>query len=150
MKYLKLFEELTFSFDEKEGIYYFTDNKNNDYRVYFSGPLTQKELTSLRLSQKVTYELEFLTQHDDYTYMTHAGKPFSVSNFIFDNILKDFLEKNKKCERILIECLDGKRKSLYLRSLKRVLKDIDFFIEYVDYPQENDVVISKYVVKSNQ
>lgn len=150
MRYIKLFEELNIEFTEDKGVYYFTDNNQNNYRVYFSGPLSSKELSSLGLSYKITFELDFLTQHNDYTHMTSAGQPFSVSNLIFDNILKDFLKKNNKCERILIESLDSKRKSLYLRSLKKVLKDINFEIEYIDYPEENDIIISKAVIVSNQ
>lgn len=150
MRYLKLFEELLLSFTQEEGVYLFDDNKGNQYRVYFSGPLSSHELASLRLSNKTTFELEFLTQHDDYTFMTDAGNPFTISNFIFNDILKDFLEKNTSCQRILIECLDKKRKSLYLRSLEKVLKDINFEIEFVDYPQENDIVISRVAKSSSQ
>lgn len=143
MKYLKFFEASNYTFQEKKGVYYFSDSKGNDYRVYFSGPLTSKELSNLKLSPKITYELEFLTQHDDYTYMTKTGHPFSISNFIFDDILKDFIKKNKSCERILIESLDSKRKILYLRSLKRILEDINFEIEFINFPDENDIVIAK-------
>lgn len=150
MRYIKLFEELNIEFTEDKGVYYFTDSNQNSYRVYFSGPLSTKELSSLGLSYKTTFELEFLTQHNDYTHMTSAGQPFSVSNLIFDNILKDFLKKNNQCERLLIESLDSKRKSLYLRSIKKVLKDINFEIEYLDYPEENDIVISKAAIVSIQ
>lgn len=149
MKHLKLFEELQFDFVLKDDVYHFTDSENNQYRVYFS-PLSDRQVSNLKLSRKVTYELEFLSEENDYLAMTGANKAFSVSNFIFGDILKDFVERHPSCERIIISSLDYKRKNLYLRSLRRTLEVIDFEIEYEDFPEENDLVLCRTFVKPTE
>lgn len=143
MRYLKLFEELQLKFEKVNGVYYFKDTKGNEYRVYFIGPLTDSQLEDSHLTKKQTFDLEFITQDNDYTSLTGTGTPFSISNFIFGDILEDFVTSNPECERIVVSSLDRQRSALYLRSIKNSIHRINFEIEFLDYPVTNDIVLCR-------
>jgi hypothetical protein len=77
--------------------YQFNDMSGNDYQVQFHGPHNDFD----GVETGVTYDLDFFTQEKDYKKLTNAGVPFSVSNLIFDTILKDFI-KGKRIDTICI------------------------------------------------
>ena len=143
MKHLFLFlEYANYSFETEDNTYKFSDTKGNDYEVYFVGPLNREELQSLSIDTQYNkvYELEYLTQDKDYRTLTSSFEPFSISNFIFGEILQDFLSKNE-VDAILVHALDEKRMNLYFRTLSRRFKDWRIS---VNTPEEYDILITRY------
>ena len=93
MKRLKLFEEFAkYKFTKKSKTYQFDDLHGNDYKVVFTGPY---DYIDSDIKSGITYDLDFFTQEQDYKKLTNAGTPFSISNFIFIDILTDFINSNK-------------------------------------------------------
>jgi hypothetical protein len=131
MKYLKIFEEYSkYQFKKSSKTYEFDDFNGNIYKVVFHGP---HEDIDDDIQSGITYDLDFFTQEKDYKKLTNAGVQFTVSSFIFNDILTDFI-KNNKVDTISIfptEPNEGVKRfdkkqftkyELYLRSLKNNFK----------------------------
>ena len=154
MRNLMLFEEFNnYKFTRINNTEYrFTDTKENEYKIFFDGPYPDFE----RVETGVTYELEFVTNQNDYKILTNAGEPFSVSNFIFGDILKDFI-RNNVADTIVICPTDvyedvprssdksDSRYKLYLRSVHKSFDNKNWEVLSVNgKSSKNIVLINKY------
>lgn len=149
MRHLMLFEELL-SFNKINRFKYeFKDIKDNHYSVVFSGPF--KDAGEKSLETGITYELEFTANGLGYRSLTNSGNPFTVSNFIFDTILRDFLNLNR-VDTILMIPIDvdedvnrSKEKKfsrfkLYNRSLERIFSNTKWKIINMEYQEDGESV----------
>lgn len=150
MKHLLLFEELNYSFNKENKFKYeFKDSKGSHYKVGFSGPF--KDMGIKEAETGITYDMEFTADDMSYKSLTNAGEPFSVTNFIFDNILKDFINSNK-VDTISIIPIDVdddisryedkkfSRYKLYLRSINRIFNNTHWKVIKLEYEEDNELV----------
>jgi hypothetical protein len=150
MKHLLLFEELNYSFNKDNKFKYeFKDSKGSHYKVAFSGPF--KDIGMKGAETGITYDMEFTADDMSYKSLTNSGEPFSVTNFIFDNILKDFINSNK-VDTISIIPIDVdediprhenkkfSRYHLYLRSINRVFNNTHWKVIKLEYEEDNELV----------
>lgn len=157
MKHLLLFEELNYSFKKDKFKYEFLDSKGRHYKLYFSGPF--KDIGMSGSETGVTYDMEFTADDMSYKSLTNSGEPFSVTNFIFDNILKDFLNSNK-VDTISIIPIDTdedvlryedkrfSRYNLYLRSINRIFNNTHWKIIKLEYEEDNELVRNILLINS--
>ena len=154
MKYLYLFENFQDYKIEKinDFEYNFIDTVGNNYVVNLNGPFNYIFYEEREINTGVTYDLDFITQDKDYKKLTNAGQPFSISNIIFGDILKDFLNNNYadtinidsgEPEEDIVRYEDKimTRYHLYLRSLRRNFKDSDW--EVKDLSERKILLINK-------
>lgn len=150
MKHLLLFEELNYSFNKKNKFKYdFKDSKGCHYTVAFSGPF--KDIGIKESQSGITYDMEFTADDMSYKSLTNSGEPFSITNFIFDNILKDFLNSNKADTISIIpidvdddvsryETKKFSRYNLYLRSINRIFNNTHWKVIKLEYEEDNELV----------
>jgi hypothetical protein len=157
MIWVKLFDEFennknsTFNHrSENRGVYHFDDSFGNRYKVTFHGP--HDDLDDIKTG--ITYDLDFFTQDEDYKKLSGAGIPFSISNFIFDDILKDFISKNQ-VDTICIFSTDAPESTprydkkistkhkLYLRTLQRKFNLRNWEIVNVEkqLPERDNIIV---------
>ena len=150
MKHLLLFEELDYSFNKDNKFKYeFKDSKGSHYKVAFTGPF--KDMGMKEAKTGITYDMEFTADDMSYKSLTNSGEPFSVTNFIFDNILKDFLNSNKVDTISIIpidvdddisryETKKFSRYNLYLRSINRIFNNTHWKVIKLEYEEDNELV----------
>ena len=85
MRNLIIFENFNIKFGKlSKNVYEFNDLSGNIYKVVFHGPHDDFD----GIETGITYDLDFFTQEKDYKKLTGGGIPFTVSNLIFNDILK--------------------------------------------------------------
>ena len=127
MRNLIIFENFNIKFGKlSKNVYEFNELSGNIYKVVFHGPHDDFD----GIETGITYDLDFFTQEKDYKKLTGGGIPFTVSNLIFNDILKDFL-KDKQIATICILPTEPNEETprfdkkiftkyhLYLRTLKQ-------------------------------
>lgn len=154
MRHILLFENFIPFVKISNVNYKFNDGKGNDYSVYFTGPYDSID----GKKTGITYDLEFFTQDNNYKTITNVGIPFTVTNYIFNDILKDFIKKNK-VDTINIDPVDveenvtrySKKKDtrykLYLRSIKQTFSNDKNWSVYGIEDEDDDkkiIIINRY------
>lgn len=157
MKYIKLFDNFKFDSDirnwgygSKASIYTFKDDFKNEYTVRllpksYDHNIYELDFYSTNENGYKHLRKEWDSKDPTHTGMldiTNSGIPFQISNFIFIDIMKDFINNNKKCKAIHISPVEARlsykdkeekipdfkrydskkntRYKLYIRSLSRL------------------------------